>query len=134
MNLRTLELVQVSRWRLPARTISFLLILACAAPAADQIQPNSIRTAATGEGTQATKTTIVNSERGGHESDKRFYDETLQMVDAYRKAGGNPTRWFVQSWYPHPKQMTPESEKHSMTALVKSVIERVRSDKPDQAE
>ena len=72
---------------------------------------------------------IVNSERGGHASDELFYRETLQMVDIYRKAGGRPTRWFVQSWYPYPKQIVPETAPHSMTALVKAVIERV-SDRP----
>lgn len=70
---------------------------------------------------------IVNSERGGHASDELFYRETLQMVDTYRKAGGRPTRWFVQSWYPYPKQIVPETAPHSMTALVKAVIEQVRS-------
>jgi creatinine amidohydrolase len=68
---------------------------------------------------------IVNSERGGHESDERFCRETLQMVDLYRKAGGRPTRWFVQSWYSHPEQIVPETSPHSMTALVKAVIEQV---------
>lgn len=72
---------------------------------------------------------IVNSERGGHESDELFYRETLRMVDTYRTAGGRPTRWFVQSWYPHPKQIVPETAPHSMSALVKAAIERVRSDK-----
>jgi hypothetical protein len=65
---------------------------------------------------------IVNSQRGGQESDERFFRETLQMVDTYRRAGGRPTRWFVQSWYPHPKQMLPETAPPSMTALVKAVI------------
>jgi hypothetical protein len=74
---------------------------------------------------------IVNSERGGQESDELFYQETLQMVDVYLRAGGKPTRWFVQSWYPYPKQMTPESAPHSMTALVSAVIQRVRSDVQD---
>ncbi len=71
---------------------------------------------------------IVNSQRGGQESDERFFGETLRMVDTYRRAGGRPTRWFVQSWYPHPKQMLPETAEHSMTALVKAVIERVRGE------
>ncbi|MBE7501708.1 MAG: penicillin acylase family protein [Verrucomicrobiales bacterium] len=69
---------------------------------------------------------IVNSERGGHESDERFFRETLEMVDVYRRAGGQPTRWFVQSWYPHPRQIVPESAPPSLTALVKAVGERVR--------
>ena len=68
---------------------------------------------------------IVNSERGGQQSDDLFCRETLQMVDAYLKSGGRPTRWFVQSWYPYPKQMTPETAPHTMTALVKAAIERV---------
>ena len=71
---------------------------------------------------------IVNSERGGQESDERFFRETLQMVDTYLRAGGRPTRWFVQSWYPHPKQMLPETAPPSLTALVKAVIERVRGE------
>ena len=54
-----------------------------------------------------------------------FAARHFQMVDAYLKAGGRPTRWFVQSWYPYPKQMTPETAPHTMTALVKAAIERV---------
>jgi hypothetical protein len=76
---------------------------------------------------------IVNSQRGGHESDERFFRETIAMTDLYRQAGGQPTRWFVQSWYPFPKQMVPETAPHSMTALVKAVIERVRDDATEHA-
>ena len=76
---------------------------------------------------------IVNSQRGGHESDERFFRETLRMVDTYRGAGGRPTRWFVQSWYTHPTQMLPETAPHSMTALVKAVVERVGGAAPETA-
>ena len=69
---------------------------------------------------------IVNSERGGHQSDELFCRETLQMVETYVKAGGRPTRWFVQTWYAHPKQIVPETAPSSMTALVKAVIQAVR--------
>jgi hypothetical protein len=58
-------------------------------------------------------------------SDERFGRETLQMVDLYRQAGGRPTRWFAQSWYLHPMQIVPETATHTMTALLKAVIERV---------
>ena len=34
---------------------------------------------------------IVNSERGGQQSDELFCRETQQMVDTYLKAGGRPT-------------------------------------------
>ncbi|TAN35793.1 MAG: hypothetical protein EPN23_10350 [Verrucomicrobia bacterium] len=67
----------------------------------------------------------VNSARGGQESDELFYKDTLQMVAAYLKAGGHPTRWFVQSWYPYPAQIVPEDAPYSITALTKAVIERL---------
>ena len=68
---------------------------------------------------------IVNSDRAGNTSDEQFYRETLQMVDIYRKAGGRPTRWIVQTWYPYPKQLVPETGPYTMTSLVKAVMERV---------
>ena len=77
---------------------------------------------------------IVNSERGGQQSDELFCRETLQMVDTYLQAGGRPTRWFVQSWYPHPKQMVPETAPNTMTALVKAVIHKIPPASADGAE
>jgi hypothetical protein len=74
---------------------------------------------------------IVNSERGGFRSDEMFHRETLEMVDAYLAAGGRPTRWFVQTWYRHPRQTVPESAPHSMTGLVKGVIQKVRPEPAD---
>lgn len=68
---------------------------------------------------------IVNSERGGRASDRLFAEETLKMVDVYLRAGGRPDRWFVQTWYPYPKAMGPETDPTTLTGLVKSVIERV---------
>jgi len=76
---------------------------------------------------------IVNSERGGQESDERFCRETLAMVDTYMRTGGHPTRWLVQTWYPYPKKVVPETAPHTMTALVKAVIERVQSSSPGEA-
>jgi len=70
---------------------------------------------------------IANSERGGMQSDALFAEETQKMVDAYRKAGGRPDRWIVQSWYPNPKRIAPETDPTTMTGLVKAVIERVRT-------
>lgn len=69
---------------------------------------------------------IVNSERGGQTSDALFAQETLDMVDTYLAAGGRPDRWIVQSWYPHPLRMVPETDATTMTGLVKAVIERVK--------
>ena len=68
---------------------------------------------------------IANSDIGGNRSDQEFYERTLRMVDTYVGAGGRPTRYFVQSWYPHPKVYLPETEPTSMTALVKAVLLRL---------
>ncbi len=70
---------------------------------------------------------IVNSERGGQKSDALFAEETLKMTETYLKAGGRPDRWIVQSWYPHPERIVPETDPTTLTGLVKAVIERVRS-------
>ena len=65
---------------------------------------------------------IANSERGGNTSDEAFYERTLKMVDAYVAAGGRPTRYVIQSWYPFPKRLVPETAPHSMTALVRAAM------------
>jgi len=65
---------------------------------------------------------IANSEHGGKTSGKVFAERTLKMVDAYVKAGGKPTRYIIQSWYPHPVKAVPETQPDTMTGLVKAVI------------
>ena len=75
-------------------------------------------------GRPANSALISNSEAGGKESDRAFFERTLKMVDLYGSAGGRPTRIIVQSWYAYPRTIVPEDEPYSMTALVKAVIER----------
>ncbi len=74
---------------------------------------------------------IVNSEAGGKKSAKEFYERTLKMVDAYQAAGGKPTRYIVQSWYPNPRKIQPETAPHTMTALVKAVMLKVHPELKD---
>ncbi len=69
---------------------------------------------------------IINTEAGARGSDERFCRETLQYLDAYRAAGGSPKRYFVQTWMQHPKNVVPETAPHTMTALAKEVIKRVK--------
>ncbi len=69
---------------------------------------------------------ICNSEAGGKESAQAFYARTLKYLDTYIEAGGTPKRYIIQSWYPHPREVLPETGEHTMTALLKAVIERVR--------
>jgi len=70
---------------------------------------------------------ICNSEAGGQESAQAFYERTLEFLDTYMEAEGTPRRYVIQSWYPHPKKLVPETEDYTLTALVKAVIERLRS-------
>lgn len=69
---------------------------------------------------------IVNSEEGGKTSDEEFFARTMKMVEAYDEAGGCAERLFIQSWYDYPKTIVPEKAGHSMTALVKAVMEKLR--------
>lgn len=71
---------------------------------------------------------IINSEAAGATSMKMLRDETLEFLDLYRKHGGKPDRYIVQSWYTHPKhdEVVPESSPDTFTGLVKDVIRRVK--------
>ena len=71
---------------------------------------------------------IVNSEQGGAESAEAFAERTLKFLDAYRAADGTPRRYIIQSWYKHPEAVLPETDPHTMTGLVKAVIERVNQE------
>ncbi|HET6428491.1 MAG TPA: hypothetical protein VFJ30_08780 [Phycisphaerae bacterium] len=65
---------------------------------------------------------IANSEAGGKKSGKDFHERTLKMIDAYVAAGGKPTRYIIQSWYPNPTELVPETDEQTMTAVVKAAI------------
>jgi hypothetical protein len=71
---------------------------------------------------------IINSQEGGNTSDEMFYKRTLKMLDVYMQAGGKPDRYIIQSWYPYPEAIAPETEAYSMTALVKAVIQKLHPD------
>jgi hypothetical protein len=69
---------------------------------------------------------IVNSETGGQTSNQLFYENTLRMLEIYMAAGGHPDRYIIQSWYPYPNVITPESGPvYSMTALAQAVASTV---------
>lgn len=68
---------------------------------------------------------IVNSQ-GGNESSEAFCNLTLKMVDEYRKIGGRPTRYIVQSWLKYPEKAVPESEIYTLSWLLKQVAQHVR--------
>lgn len=71
---------------------------------------------------------IVNSSVAGETSSELFNKETLEFIDCYKKRGGKPDRYIVQSWYTHPtrEEMLPETSPNTFTWLVKEVIKRVK--------
>lgn len=72
---------------------------------------------------------IFNSNRGGDQatgSDQLYHDETLAFIDRYRGYGGAPDVCGIQSWYYHPTSYLPESQPHTMTYLLRSVLLKLR--------
>lgn len=71
---------------------------------------------------------ILNHEAGGNTSGEAFEQGTLAFLDAFRAAGGSPTRYLVQSWYEHPRELGPEDQPGTMLHLTAEVIRRVKAD------
>ncbi len=69
---------------------------------------------------------IVNSQKGGHESDEAFARYTLEYLSAYRTAGGSPQRYVFQTWYEHPTRLIPDTDPHSMMGMLRDVIRIVK--------
>jgi len=67
----------------------------------------------------------ANSETG-YVSAKAFSDDSLKYLDAYLAAGGKPDRFVVQSWYPHPEELLPESKPYTGTWLAARFVRRLR--------
>ncbi len=89
---------------------------------------------ARGKGVQFNLT--ANSETG-YVSAKAFAEDSLKYLDAYLAAGGKPDRFVVQSWYPHPEELLPESKPYTGTWLAARFIERlseIRTGSPVAAE
>ena len=69
---------------------------------------------------------IVNSCVGGDKSSEAFAKGTLDYIDAYRKAGGHPKRYIVQTWYKYPEKVYPEDEPNTMTNVLMRAIKNVK--------
>ena len=67
----------------------------------------------------------ANSETG-YVSAQAFAEDSLRYLDAYLAAGGKPDHFVVQSWYPHPKALLPESTPYTGSWLAARFIERLR--------
>lgn len=66
----------------------------------------------------------ANSETG-YVSAEAFSVDSLRYLDAYLAAGGKPDHFVVQSWYPHPKELLPESQPYTGTWLTARFIDRL---------
>ncbi|VAX40819.1 hypothetical protein MNBD_PLANCTO03-2064, partial [hydrothermal vent metagenome] len=52
---------------------------------------------------------VFNSERGGQTSGALFAADSLAFIDLYLARGGTPEGAIMQSWYPYPDTILPET-------------------------
>jgi hypothetical protein len=65
---------------------------------------------------------ICNSDFGGNNGDQLFHDQTLASFAAFKAAGGRSDDIMVQSWYPYPSAMAPETQSYTFTNVAKDLI------------
>ncbi len=68
---------------------------------------------------------IVNDQESGGLSPEAYHHATLAFVDAYRRVGGRPDRYLVESWYQYPDQVEPEEGAYTLAALGRAVLDRL---------
>jgi hypothetical protein len=54
-------------------------------------------------------------------SSRESCENTLKYLAMYRKAGGSPKRWILQTWSAHPEKVVPDTERYTMTWLAREV-------------
>ncbi len=71
-------------------------------------------------------TFIVNSspdKKLDHEAWDKYYAETsLKSLQLFQTIGGRADRYLLESWYDGPFRMTPETERYTMTWMVRQAI------------
>jgi hypothetical protein len=68
---------------------------------------------------------VTNSETG-YLSAEAFAQDTLKFLDTYLANGGRPDHFVIQSWYPHPQELLPESDPEKCAWLSARYIERLQ--------
>jgi hypothetical protein len=68
---------------------------------------------------------ICNTEARQSGSDREFYEQTLQALQLYRAAGGQPDSFTVESWFEFPRQLLPETASYSFTHLTREFVRQV---------
>ncbi len=74
---------------------------------------------------KGTRFNLTANSETGYVSAQAFSEDSLKYLDAYLAAGGKPDNFVVQSWYPHPKELLPESKPHTGIWLSARFIERL---------
>ncbi|MFP6678113.1 MAG: hypothetical protein VB878_23705 [Pirellulaceae bacterium] len=69
---------------------------------------------------------ICNTEARQSGSDREFYEQTLQALQLYRAAGGQPDSFTVESWFEFPRQLLPETKPYTFTGLTRDFVAQVR--------
>ncbi len=61
---------------------------------------------------------IYNSDRGGTTSDQKFYEDVLAFINLYKSRSGTSRDIAIESWYPYPKVLVPETTTYSFANSV----------------
>lgn len=75
---------------------------------------------------KGTRFNLTANSETGYVSAQAFSEDSLKYLDAYLAAGGKPDNFVVQSWYPHPKELLPESKPYTGAWLSARFIERLQ--------
>ena len=68
-----------------------------------------------------------NSETPGTKGPEgEYYRQTISYINDYTIRGGRPDINLIESWYKYPLESVPESEKYSVTYIVKDVIKQIK--------
>jgi len=70
---------------------------------------------------------IYNSYTASTISDEIYYQDTIEYINAYEQAGGNPATMIIESWYDAPSVLLPEFQPYSFMYTARDALNRPES-------
>lgn len=66
---------------------------------------------------------VCTSRVAGYKSDEAYHKAVLSALASHAKTGGNPDRYLIMSWFPHPKTSIPDSATGKSYPVMRTVLE-----------
>lgn len=66
---------------------------------------------------------VCTSAAAGKKSDEAYHKAVLSTLSSYQKVGGDPDRYLIMSWFPHPKKSIPDSATGKDYPVMRTVLE-----------